>query len=90
MKRSMVIMKKATEFEFTLVARFARDEDDQGGITYDLKIVEDWGDGHCTHRKSISFGNDKARADGWYRDLKRDGYVLLKSYSLEPSQMDVR
>ena len=80
MLRTVTELKKDTKYGYTLIANFIKDEHDQGGVTYELREVEEYDRGgkdwHVCLRQYKKFNNREVGNDT-YRAYIRDGYKYV-------------
>lgn len=92
MKRTLTEIRKVTPY-FTLVAKFCKDEHDQGGVTYDRHLYEENKNGYLVppseqpcYRKFAS----SEQGIEEFREFLRNGFVVVSKETFEPTQMDMR
>lgn len=91
MERTITTLRKDTKFGYTLEAQFIQDRHDQGGVTYELRVVEDWNDGHFTYpRHSYTKFRNKEEGNREFLRLKREGYKVISKETIKPIKMDMR
>lgn len=91
MERTLTTLRKDTKFGYTLEAQFIQDRHDQGGVTYSLRVIEDWNDGHITYpMHSYTKFRSKEEGNEEFLSLRRHGYKFVSKTTFEPTEMDMR
>lgn len=93
MTRTVTTLRKNTKYGYVLEAQFIQDKHDQGGITYSLRMIEIWDDGHITYPPLHSYERFNNKTDGNRRYLilrNNDGFELVSKTTFEPIKMDMR
>jgi hypothetical protein len=94
MKRTVTTLKQDTKFGYTRVAEFIQDMYEQGGTTYELRVFEDWHDGHITYPvtgiRSYTRFRSKQEGNSQYKALLREGYTVVGKETFVPTEMDMK
>lgn len=95
MKRTVTTLKQDnTKFGYTTVAQFIQDKYAQGGTTYELRVYEEWHDGHITYPvtcfKPYTKFRTKEQGNDEYKALLRMGFVCAGRDTFTPTEMDMR
>ena len=90
--KTIVELRKKTEFGYTTVVRFITERHAQGGIEYYIMRHELWDDKHITY-PVLEKRYEKVRKEygnNLYKRYINMGYKKTDEYTFEPTEMDMR